>query len=111
MSSLKWVSVVLLGAVGISCVTSHKKPCTEGGQSSRDTLTPFRGTKRCLQTRDQSGAFVNDGKYFEWYPNDKIALQGEYKMGKRIGRWVEYDEKGAKVSDKYYDEGKEVPRP
>ncbi len=112
MSSLNWGLAIFLGIISLSCVTTHRKPCTEGGQSSRDPASkPFKGIKRCFQVQDESGAFVNDGKYYEWFNNDKISLEGEYKMGKKVGRWVEYNEKGVKISDKYYSDGKEVPPP
>jgi hypothetical protein len=96
----------------LSCATHRKKPCTTGGQPAREASEkPFRGIKRCNQDYDKSGALVNHGKYYEWYNNDKIALTGEYKDGKKTGRWTEYDEKGEVVSDKYFDEGKEIPKP
>ncbi len=104
-------AVLLLTLSSASCVTSQRKPCSEGGQAARETVGTFRGTKKCYQKRDQSGNFVNDGKYFEWYPNDKISLVGEYLQGKKTGRWQEYNEKGEVISDKYFKDGKEVPAP
>jgi hypothetical protein len=94
-----------------SCVTHRRKPCTEGGQSAREPATVFRGTKRCYQDLDKSGHLVNHGKYYEWYVSDKLALEGEYKEGKKTGRWIEYDETGKKISDKHYLDGKEIPAP
>ncbi len=93
------------------CATGHQRPCTEGGQAPRDSLVPFKGTKRCFQVKDSSGNDVNEGKYLEWYPNEKIAIIGEYHLGKKIGRWLEYDPQGNKVSDKFYEDGKEIARP
>lgn len=95
----------------MSCATSHRKPCTEGGQPSREGGVVFQGIKRCFQIKDASGQYLNDGKYYEWYSNDHIALVGEYKMGKKSGRWIEYNEKGIVKSDKYFDEGKEITPP
>jgi len=54
---------------------------------------------------------VNDGKYFEWFPNEKLAIQGEYEKGKKTGRWIEYDENGNKISDEYFKDGKQIQRP
>ena len=104
---------ILLSLVmgGSSCASHPQRPCTEGGQPAREGPTPFRGIKRCYQEPDLSGRLVNQGKYFEWYNNDKIALTGEYKDGKKTGRWIVYDEKGDKVSDQYFENGKEIPRP
>lgn len=93
------------------CITKPFKPCTAGGQPAREGNVPFQGIKRCYQEMNKEGMLVNHGKYREWYNNDKIALEGEYQMGKKSGRWIEYDQKGNKISDKYYQDGKEVSRP
>jgi hypothetical protein len=93
------------------CASSHAKPCLEGGQPAREGGVVFQGIRKCEQHKDADGKFVNDGKYFEWYSNDKIALMGEYRMGKKSGRWMEFDKKGKKISDQYFEEGKEPPRP
>ena len=95
----------------ISCATGHPKPCSLGGQPAR--VTPSAsviGKRSCDQAIvDDSGAFLNDGKYYEWYLNDQIALVGEYKKGKKAGRWIEYDESGKIVSQSDFENGKEVP--
>jgi len=103
--------VFLLGMQVLACSGRPPKPCTDGGQPSREGTVPFRGIKRCLQVKDQTGNFVNDGKYREWYDNDDIALEGEYRLGKKTGRWVEYDHKRKIISDKWFLDGKEVPPP
>ena len=108
------VPIFVLCLIVASCSSSPKRPCSEGGQAAHDPGTgpiPFQGTKKCFQKPDESGVWVNDGKYFEWYPSEKIAVTGEYKMGKKSGRWAEYDENGKKVSDRYFENGKEVPAP
>jgi hypothetical protein len=111
--NLTFILVLLTASVVLmtSCSTSRSRPCSEGGQPPRETSIPFKGTKRCFQVKDESGKYVNHGKYFEWFGSEKIAITGEYKLGKKSGRWIEYDETGKKISDKYYDEGKEIPRP
>ena len=104
--------VLVLGVTG--CSSINRYPCTEGGQPVRDLpygSPPFRGTKSCFQRPDGEGGWVNDGKYLEKYPSEKIAVTGEYRMGKKNGRWIEYDEKGKKTSDRYFENGKEVPAP
>jgi antitoxin component YwqK of YwqJK toxin-antitoxin module len=106
------VFFIIIASCVVSCATSHKRPCTEGGQPAREGNIGFQGIKRCYQKEDKSGKVVNDGKYFEWYNSDKIALTGQYKLGKKVGRWIEYNEKGEKISDKYFDEnGKEANPP
>ena len=97
----------------VSCSGVPRRPCTHGGQSPRNSIAQgqFRGIKRCFQTRDASGEYLNHGKYFEWYNNDKISLQGEYKMGKKTGRWIEYSESGKMISDRHFEEGQEISKP
>ncbi|HLE00169.1 MAG TPA: hypothetical protein VJB59_07915 [Bdellovibrionota bacterium] len=99
-----FVGIVL---VCCACASTPSRPCSEGGEPPRDK--PFRGTKQCTQKKDQLGQFVNNGPYFEWYPNGKKALEGEYKTGRKNGRWIEWDEKGQKISDRYFEDGKLVP--
>lgn len=112
-TSLKLVStLILLASVMSACGGPRKKLCTDGGDPVREGGAPFRGTKKCTQVLDTfSNTFVNDGKYYEWYPSEKISVTGEYKMGKKTGRWMEYNEAGKKTSDKYFDDGKEVKAP
>lgn len=97
----------LLGA----CVTQPYRPCTGGEQPAHYPLTPFQGIKKCDQVKDETGKFVNNGKYMEWYPNEKISTVGEYKNGKKTGRWIHYDENGNKLEDTYYQNGREIPSP
>lgn len=111
---LHWriMSLILVYCAGLGgCSSKPFRPCSEGGQAPREDGSQFRGTKRCYQLPDSTGRYVNDGKYFEWHLNEKVAIEGEYEMGKKTGRWVEYDDSGNKISDKYFKEGKEIPRP
>jgi hypothetical protein len=102
--------LALLGTSVSSCASTHAKPCTLGGQSSRTVPTSaIIGKKSCDQIVDDSGSYVNDGKYYEWFLDDKIALVGEYKKGKKSGRWIEYDEDGKIVSQLSFEDGKELP--
>jgi hypothetical protein len=105
------LTVVPLLASTLSCVTHPYRPCSEGGQPAHESGVPFRGIKRCYQIKNEEGKYVNDGQYFEWYPNDKIETIGQYKNGKKVGRWTEFDEEGNKVSEKIFHDGKEVSAP
>ena len=105
------LSALCILIVFTQCSGRPARPCSEGGQPPRESTVPFRGTKRCYQVKDEKGRYVNEGKYIELHLNDKIATEGEYKMGKKTGRWIEYDESGNKTSDQYFLDGKEAPHP
>jgi hypothetical protein len=105
------VSVFLV----MGCATPRHL-CSQGGEPahtpSAEGKSRFQGTKKCTQIFDSaSGGFVNDGKYYEWFPNEKIRVTGEYRLGKKSGRWIEYSEAGQKISDQYFENGKEVSAP
>ncbi|MEK6705959.1 MAG: hypothetical protein AABZ06_09235 [Bdellovibrionota bacterium] len=89
-----------------SC-TTVSKPCSDGGEPSRDK--PFVGTKQCQQSKNSSGAYVNDGQYSEWHLNGQKAIEGAYKLGKKHGKWIEWDESGRVTSEKLFEEGVQVP--
>jgi hypothetical protein len=104
--SIVWYATV------VGCSTGHFKPCTEGGQPPRENGSIIPGSiKRCYQQVNGDGVLVNHGKYFEWYSNDQLAVSGEYEMGKKTGRWIEYNTDGKKTSDQYFKDGKPVERP
>jgi hypothetical protein len=108
------IALTLVLSAGLTtpgCSFVPKRPCTEAGESAREATSTFRGIKKCFQIKDPYGVWVNDGKYYEWYNSDKIALTGEYTMGKRTGHWIQFDEKGTKISTKWYVNGVEVPAP
>ena len=72
--------------------------------------TEGKGTKQCIQQRAAGGTFVNHGKYIEWHPNGKRALEGEYDSGQKSGKWVEWDEEGKLILARWFDKGVETPR-
>jgi antitoxin component YwqK of YwqJK toxin-antitoxin module len=51
-----------------------------------------------------------EGNYFYFHDNGQVAVQGEYKFGRRVGTWTEYykyrnrRKKQIKYSDNPYDE-------
>ncbi len=95
----------------VSCSFVRVRPCTSGGQPAHDTPVASIGVQKCTQVTDPvSGKTVNEGKYYEWYENEVLAVEGEYKAGKKSGRWIEYDSDGNRSSDRYFLDGKEVPK-
>lgn len=106
----------MAGLIGLitaaaGCATGSSHPCLEAGDPPRDTETPFRGDRQCVQRKDPSGNYVNDGRYREWHPNGQLALEGMYRMGRKQGKWTLWDSQGRKIAEKYYEDGVEVSGP
>jgi antitoxin component YwqK of YwqJK toxin-antitoxin module len=51
---------------------------------------------------------VNEGPYVEWYPSGKRAVEGEFKHGKKHGKWREWDESGKLLSERWFEDGVET---
>ncbi|MCS6796704.1 MAG: hypothetical protein RMJ97_05390 [Raineya sp.] len=50
------------------------------------------------------GRYVNDlitGEYEEYYKNGKLKTKGTYRMGRKVGKWYYYDEKGKETVEKF----------
>lgn len=99
---------IAVGATGPGCSSVAKRPCTQGGQPAHGDGKPGKGNKQCEQAKDAAGNFVNHGRYIEWYPSGKRAMEGEYLSGSKHGKWTEWDEQARKVSEKWYENGVEV---
>src|SRR4051794_11833842 len=98
----------IIGVLALSgCSTTVSKPCSTGGQSPREG-PQIKGTKQCIQMKDRSGKFINHGRYIEWHPNGKRALEGEYKGGLKTGKWSEWDDKGHLLNEKWFEDGVQV---
>jgi hypothetical protein len=100
---------IACAATQSACVTVAAHPCTKGSQAARADGKVGKGTKQCVQVKDASGAYVNHGKYVEWHPNGVRALEGEYVGGFKNGKWLEWDETGRKLAEKWFEAGNEVP--
>ncbi len=37
---------------------------------------------------------MNDGIFYRWSKNGRIKTKGQYKKGKRVGKWEWFDNKG-----------------
>lgn len=86
-----------------ACSVAPARPCTEGGEPAADHK--IVGTRQCVQKKNASGKYVNDGPYKQWYANGQLALEGDYKLGRKHGKWTEWDDKGHKVTEKLYENG------
>lgn len=93
----------------VACLSGVRhRPCSELGQPARENSRVEAAVKKCFQIKDEKGQWVNHGKYYEWDESDKIVLTGEYKMGRKQGRWLEYDRQGNRVSDRHFENGVEL---
>src|SRR5689334_19401019 len=81
------------------------RPCGEGGDTA--WRTRFEGDQTCFQVKDASGHVVNHGEYRYLGSDGKARLEGQFFMGKKHGRWVEYNSSGEPVLEKFYDHGVE----
>ena len=50
------------------------------------------------------GIIMKDGPYIEYYPNGKKKLEGEYRVGMKIGSWRSWDKNGKLLSDQTGEE-------
>jgi hypothetical protein len=98
-----WMTVLAMGALFAGCALT--KPCTDGGDASWPT--DFKGDKTCQKKKDKEGKEMNHGRYTAKYPSGRVALIGSFFDGKKHGTWSQYDEKGEKTLERYFDHGVE----
>ncbi len=91
-----------------SCAIGSK-PCTDAGDLSWPEK--FKGDKKCFQKKDTSGKYLNEGEYQHFASNGKLMLRGFFKAGKKNGMWIQYNDKGEAVVEKYYENGVEKSLP
>lgn len=101
--------VTILFPLASGCVTLASHPCTQGGQPAFDDGKVGKGTKQCIQVKDTNGNYINQGKYIEWHKNGVRAIEGEYVGGFKTGKWIEWDNQGRKLKEKWFESGNEVP--
>lgn len=66
---------------------------------------------QCYQKKDANGNILNHGNFRQWYPGGSLALEGAFEEGKKNGLWVQYDEKGNRISEKWFEHGIERSLP
>ena len=62
---------------------------------------------QCYQAKAPNGDLINQGQFRQYYPNGKLALEGEFQSGKKNGLWVQYDDGGNRVAEKWFENGVE----
>ena len=100
---------VVLALVMGGCASAPARYCSQTGQAAREGAAPFKGNKQCTLKKGPDGRFVKEGPYVEWFPNGQPALTGEFKDGKKTGKWIEWEESGKIVSERWFDNGVETP--
>lgn len=101
-----WRYLALCAGLISACAGPHK-PCQLGGDTQWDGKR-FGGDRKCSQIRgsgEQSSLYFNHGPYREYYKSGKLALEGEFKDGRKHGKWIEYSEKGERLLIRVYESG------
>jgi antitoxin component YwqK of YwqJK toxin-antitoxin module len=86
----------------MGCATSGH-PCEAGGDISWNAK--IRGDRSCYVKKLKDGRVVNHGKYVQYYPDGHVAIEGNFVEGKRDGLWVQYNERGEKIAERYFENG------
>ena len=103
----KFIAVLVLILVS-GCAVS--RPCADGGDVSWNPK--IIGDKLCTQKKGKDGKYVNDGAYRQIYnTTKKVALEGQFEMGKKQGIWLFYGEDQQLKTAKYFDQGVEKTPP
>ncbi|MCM0605763.1 MAG: hypothetical protein KA715_06695 [Xanthomonadaceae bacterium] len=96
----------LIGSLS-GCALS--RPCSSGGDLT--WANEFKGDKKCQKKKMKTGEELNHGRYTAYYSNGRPGLIGSFYEGKKHGIWSQYNEKGEKTLEKYYDHGVEKMSP
>lgn len=95
---------ILIFSVGLlSACSTTLKPCSTAGDTSWEPAV--QGHMRCEQKPLRDGTVVNDGLFQQWRKNGKLALEGRFENGKRTGVWTYFDDSGAKLIERRYENG------
>jgi hypothetical protein len=87
-----------------SCSTSPK-PCAKAGDVEWNAK--IHGDRMCMQQPSEDGRMLNHGKYLQYFLSGQVAIEGEFKWGRKNGVWIQYNEQGEKVAEKYFENGVE----
>lgn len=90
-------------ALVMGCAFTRNRPCSKAGDTS--WYPPISGNMQCYQSQAPNGDLMNQGLFRQFNQNGKIALEGEFQSVKKNGLWVQYDEKGNRIAEKWYEFG------
>jgi len=87
------------------CALTRSRPCSKAGDTT--WYPPITGNMQCYQSKAPNGDLINQGQFRQYYSSGGVALEGEFQSGKKNGLWVQYDEKGNRVLERWYENGVE----
>ena len=78
--------------------------CTRETKVMKETYPDGSPERECVyKGNDDKGELIRETT---WYPHKKLQMTGEYKDGKRDGKWMYYYENGNIWSEGYFKNGK-----
>ncbi len=104
-----WMGLVCAATLAVASSCATHRPCSEAGDTSWPTK--FKDTDKQCRQKKIDGTFMNHGKFTERTAHGKIVLEGQFLEGKKDGVWSEFNEKGEKIAEKYFESGVEKARP
>ncbi len=80
------------------------EPTIVNRETLREKLGDGRVERQVAHYSDNS--FAADGPYHEYYPNDKVFIEGQYRKGHQEGEWKFYFDNGQLNRKATYKDGK-----
>jgi hypothetical protein len=108
VSARSALAAALVGLAAAGCASVYK-PCSQGGDVKWNP--PVKGDMQCQQREDRGGRVVNHGRFRQHDERGKTLLEGEFRDGRRAGVWTQYNERGEKVAERYFENGVERAMP
>lgn len=112
-TNLRLAILILILPLGmLNGCSSLTKPCTAGGDVKwYNPESPVKGTMKCDQKKLDDGKYINHGSFKEFNDDGKLVLEGQFEDGKKNGVWTQYNAKGEKIMERYFDHGIEKLAP
>ncbi|MBS1962840.1 MAG: hypothetical protein JST04_11530 [Bdellovibrionales bacterium] len=97
------LSLLLSSALFAGCALTRSRPCSKAGDTT--WYPPIVGNMQCYQTKTPGGELQNQGQFRQYYPSGKLALEGTFVAGKKDGLWIQYNESGDRVAERWFENG------
>ena len=62
----------------------------EEGWPKESRITYYNSTSKSIEKLIPVQYGLEEGNFFHFYPNQQIAVTGEYRFGQKVGLWTEY---------------------